>query len=51
VSTLAYADPFSAAVEGATNTPDAFEPTSNMTQLNHALPVPSNATAGSLAAS
>src|SRR3989454_9550635 len=46
-----YAEPFSAAVDGAAKRPLALVLTSNTTQLYQARPLPSKVTAGSLAAS
>ena len=48
---FAYAEPFSAGVDGTTASADALVLTSNSTQLNQAVPVPLKVTAGSLAAS
>ena len=50
-ATFEYADPFRPAVDRVTATADAFELTSKRTQENHARPVPSTLTAGSLPAS
>ena len=46
-----YAAPLSAAVDGPTNNPLAFELMSNTMQLNQAVPSLVNVTVGSLAAS